>query len=243
VQLAIDIGNSYVKYALYKGEELLNAQKSDLEPVYLIKQLYEENPDIGAIIISSVRESLDADTIPIPETIHHVILDHETPIPIKNNYKTGETLGRDRIALAVAAAHKFPDKNVAIVDLGTCMTIDVVNKQSEYLGGIISPGLQMRFEAMHKGTANLPLIKFENQKIPKTIGDSTQSCMESGAAHGMFMELIGTINDLKDEFDSLNVMLTGGDYKVFENELKIDIFADPNLVLRGLNQILLFNIE
>ena len=242
MQLCVDIGNTLVKTGLFEGFNLIESQVFNEEPVYVIKEIYEQHPEIEAIIISSVRKSLDIELIPIPETIHHILLDDETPLPILNRYESPKTLGRDRIALAVAAAAKFPKQNCLIIDAGTCLTMDIVNEMNEYLGGTISPGIKLRLKSLHDGTANLPLIDFDGL-VPEIIGKDTQSCMKSGSVNGMLNEINGAISRFEKEFDSLNIILTGGDSKLFDNELKSGIFADPKMVLRGLNQILLYNIE
>lgn len=242
MQLAVDIGNSRVKTGLFSGEELIEHRISDLEPVYAIKEWFDARDDIGAIILSSVRENLDIDLIPIPETIHHVMLDHETPIPLKNHYQTKESLGHDRIALAVGAWAVNEGGNSLIIDAGTCMTIEIVSAEGGYLGGIISPGMKMRMRAMHEQTARLPQVEFSG-KIPELIGKSTQECLLSGAVNGMLNEVKGTISELNKVFDDLKVIVTGGDAGIFADQLKSDIFAHPNLVLRGLNKILLHNLD
>ena len=242
MQLAVDIGNTRVKCGLFREKELLFSEVSEKEAVYAIKDIYEENPGITAIIISSVRESLDADLIPIPETIHHIILDHETPLPIKIDYGSPETLGHDRIALAVAANAIFPKKNSLVIDAGTCVTYDLISNEGIYLGGSIAPGVSLRLNAMHEGTARLPKVDFDSVEVD-SIGKNTVECMKSGAVNGLKNEIIGTISSFEKQFKDLQVLLTGGDIKVFDNELKSGFFADPNLVLRGLNYILLYNVE
>lgn len=242
MQLVIDIGNTRVKTGLFHGEELISNGVTDEEPVYAIKEYFDSPNEIEALIISSVRDSVDPDLIPIPETIHHVMFDHETELPIINKYESPKSLGLDRIALAVAAASLHPKQNVLVIDAGTCVTFDVVNRNGEYLGGIISPGIQLRLNAMHEGTSKLPQLKFDG-KLGDKIGKSTEGCMKSGAVNGMLNEVMGTIKAMDGEFEDLKILLTGGDAQIFDNELKSGIFADPNLVLRGLNKILLHNIE
>lgn len=242
MQLAVDIGNSRIKSALFNNNKLISSQVSDLDAVYVIKNYVDENPEINAIIISSVRKSIDPNLIPIPESIHHIMLDHETPLPIKNNYESPETLGHDRLALAVGATVHSPSCNCLVVDAGTCLTMDIIDDKGQYLGGTISPGIQLRLNSMHSGTANLPEIMFDHV-LPEQIGRDTIKCMKSGAVNGLINELRGTIKVLDTQFDNLQIIFTGGDAKIFDNELKSGIFADPNLLLRGLNQILLYNIE
>jgi type III pantothenate kinase len=242
VQLSVDIGNSRIKYAIFDGEKLIRSDNDGREAVYVVKDCFKQYPDIKAIIISSVNEQVQPDLIPIPETIHHVFLDHLTPIPLKNAYKSPETLGHDRIALAVAAHHQFPGQNALVIDIGTCVTFDLVDKNGIYIGGRISPGIGLRFSSMHHGTARLPLVELDVNSFPNLLGTDTRSCMESGVMQGLSNEIAGTIKQFEMEFKDLKIMMTGGDYKIFDKALKISIFADPNAVLRGLNQILLYNL-
>ncbi|MEQ8521822.1 MAG: type III pantothenate kinase, partial [Vicingaceae bacterium] len=164
------------------------------------------------------------------------------PVPIKSLYSSPETLGHDRIALAVAGSEKFPNCNTLIIDIGTCMTMDLVDSSGTYHGGAISPGMELRFRSMHEGTSRLPLVDFASKKLPDQIGKTTRECMESGVILGMAHEIRGTIKELNKEFEDLKVLLTGGQHHLFEVPLKNSIFADPNLVLRGLNHILLYNL-
>ena len=123
------------------------------------------------------------------------------------------------------------------------MTIELVTSEAIYKGGIISPGLQMRLDSMFHGTANLPQIKIDDLKEEPLLGYSTESCMISGALNGLKLELEGVISKFEKQYENLIVLITGGNYKHFEKQLKNSIFADPNLVLRGLNQILLYNLD
>jgi type III pantothenate kinase len=158
MQLVVDIGNTLTKAALFKDLELVQIFRTEKEPVYLIKEIYDANTEIGGLLISSVNKAIDADLIPIPETIHHVIFDHQTPVPLDNLYQSKETLGLDRMANAVAAKCGFPQKNVLVIDIGTCITYDLVTDKGTYPGGNISPGIRLRFEVLHSGTARLPLL-------------------------------------------------------------------------------------
>jgi type III pantothenate kinase len=135
----------------------------------------------------------------------------------------------------------FPKANCLVVDAGTCITCEFIDSQGKYWGGAISPGLSMRFKAMNTFTARLPLV--EPVDNPPLIGDSTVSSMQSGVIHGVVDELDGAIKRYSEKFDDLKVILTGGDCRFFENKLKASIFAVPELVLRGLNSILLYNIR
>lgn len=242
MQLCVDIGNTRVKTGLFRQDELIYHNVSDLEPVYVIKEAFDNNTEIKALIISSVRKDLDIELVPIPETIHHVLFDFETPLPIQNLYESKESLGPDRIALAAGAYAIFPGENCLIFDAGTCLTMEFINQRAEYLGGSISPGIQMRLDAMHRGTSKLPKVLLDKD-FKQELGKNTIDCMMSGAVNGIINEINGAIASFISEYKDLRIIVTGGDIKIFEKELKSTIFADPNLVLRGLNKILLHNIE
>ena len=162
-----------------------------------------------------------------------------TPIPIENLYLTKDTLGVDRLANAVAANSIFPQRNVLVVDCGTCVKYDFVNHKNQYLGGSISPGLQMRFKALNQFTGKLPLLKPEAH--PSLIGDSTETAITSGVINGLVAEIKGVIKSYTSIYENLTVILTGGDASFFDKELKSNIFVEPNLTLIGLNEILRYN--
>jgi type III pantothenate kinase len=169
------------------------------------------------------------------------MLDHKLPLPIKNNYGTPETLGVDRIAAVCGAQQIFPFQNCLVIDAGTCVTFDIIDKDGVYYGGAISPGMHMRFKAVHTFTARLPLIS----PVPeaKLIGDSTETSIQSGVINGMAAEMVGIIQRYQVKFNDLRVILCGGDTLFFENKLKASIFASPELVLVGLNSILIYNVS
>jgi type III pantothenate kinase len=192
------------------------------------------------MIISSVKNDKDVISKLIQER-HFIYLDHFTPLPISINYLTPQTLGMDRLAAIVGGFSQF-EKNVLVIDIGTCVTYDYLDHQSVYQGGAISPGLQMRMRAMSHYTSQLPDISQHWENIPlEELGKSTQGCLMVGAFEGLLKEIEGFIDDYKKDNGELHVILTGGDSKYFESKLKATIFADFNLVLTGLNTILNFN--
>jgi type III pantothenate kinase len=193
------------------------------------------------MIISSVKE--DATKLLSLETRaqHKMVLDHTLPIPIVNLYATPASLGVDRLAGVCGARQIFPLQHCLVIDAGTCITYDLLDKEGNYHGGSISPGLVMRFKALHTFTAKLPLI------VPKTnvplIGDTTENAILSGVVNGLIAELDGIIDQYNKKFEGLRVILCGGDARFFENQLKASIFASPELVLIGLNSILNHNVN
>jgi type III pantothenate kinase len=157
-------------------------------------------------------------------------------LPIKLKYDTPKTLGADRICNAVAGFAAFPNRNVLIIDLGTCNKYDFIDQNGNYLGGSIAPGFKMRLDAMHKFTANLPGINPD--KTTEFIGKSTKSSMETGAFWGVIGEIKELVRQYQNGFSDIIVLATGGNLYFFEEVLKNFIFADQNLTLKGLNSIL-----
>ncbi|RYF69442.1 MAG: type III pantothenate kinase, partial [Cytophagaceae bacterium] len=169
----------------------------------------------------------------------------DLPIPIRNAYETPRTLGADRLAAAVGAASLFPAQNCLILDLGTCITADFVSADGTFQGGLISPGLRMRLQAMHTFTARLPML--DNvpgaEAWPPLTASNTREAMLSGAMNGMALELAGIIEEYTNRYTDLRVIVCGGDGPLFINRLKPGIFAVPELVLQGLNRIMLTNLQ
>lgn len=165
-----------------------------------------------------------------------------TPIPFKNCYQSAATLGSDRIAAAVGAFTLYPSCNVLVIDAGTCIKYNFTNNHNEYLGGGISPGLQMRFKALHQFTSKLPLVEFNSETI-SLIGNTTQQSIISGVVKGTIAEIDGIINEYKNQYPDLVCVITGGDSEYLCKQLKNSIFANQNLVLKGLNDILNYNLE
>jgi type III pantothenate kinase len=168
------------------------------------------------------------------------MLDHQTPLPLTNNYRTPETLGKDRLACAAGAAFLFPKKDVLVIDAGTCIKYEFVSHRGIYEGGAISPGLEMRFNALHTFTDKLPLLHPATEA--PLIGNDTRDAILSGIMKGTLLEIRGFIKEYEILFPELQLIITGGDASFFDKQLKNSIFADPFLVLRGLNFILRHNV-
>ena len=168
-----------------------------------------------------------------------ILINYKTSLPIKSLYKTPKTLGNDRIALVTAANFLYKNKDVIIIDAGTCITIDFLNKNAEYLGGRISPGLSMRFRSLNTFTDKLPLNKLE--KSTSFFGNDTDSAINSGVQRGVLSELDQIIYEYNELNPNAIVILCGGDAFYLQKELKSTIFVNQNLVLIGLNEILDYN--
>jgi type III pantothenate kinase len=232
--IAVDVGNTRIKWALFEDGNLssVNRINSGLDDQF-------HWPDYDQMIISSVRNL--SDSLKIPETKKPLWLSHETPVPIQLDYSTPETLGLDRIAAAVGAWSLFPDQNCLVIDLGTCITFDLVTSDGIFRGGAIAPGLHMRLQAMHEFTDKLPLVKTGETINDSFPAKSTKESLFVGAEMGVLHEIEGYISRLQKENDNLCVILTGGDASFFESKVKAPIFVRPELNLWGLNRILLYN--
>ncbi len=242
MNLVIDIGNSRSKVYLFKSDETMASYVIDLAIFPVVKKLLEENQDIRKAIISSTRDYDDHLRIlldQLPEGWTE--LTSETELPIINKYKTPRTLGKDRLAAVVGAHSMFPDKNVLVIDAGTAVTFDFINERGEYLGGSISPGLEMRFKALHHFTGKLPLLnpRYEYE-FP---GDTTEEAIVSGVEQGMMFEIEAYIAHFKKNYKNLEVIFTGGDANFFDSKLKNSFFVCSNLVAFGLNRILNHNAK
>ncbi|WP_299101939.1 type III pantothenate kinase [uncultured Winogradskyella sp.] len=240
MNLIVDVGNTYVKFAVFNSKNLmckLSFELNEFKKQY--KKLKKSYPKVDNAIISSVGFLSKTDIEVIKTDMPVIELSSRTKMPYKNRYATPQTLGVDRMALASASADQFPNNNVLIIDAGTCITYDFVNTDNEYLGGAISPGIRLRYKTLNNLTANLPLL---DSKMPENIiGDSTESSIHSGVIFGVIKEIDGIIDQYMADYSDLTVILTGGDTKFLSNQLKNTIFANSNFLLEGLDFILEYN--
>lgn len=238
--LILDFGNTYKKVAIVNdGKQIYFVSKETWSLSDIIQ--IEEKYSFQRVIFSSVVEK-DSDLENYIQSKYLVIkLSSTTPIPIINNYKTVETLGYDRLACAVAANHFFTDRDCLIIQMGTCITYDFINKNAGYLGGSISPGLTMRIKSLHQFTKKLPKVTYK--PISFLIGDTTENSILSGVINGIINECNGFISQYKKNYPKLKVIVTGGDMPYFEKLLQNEIVTYPNLVLLGLSIILNYNVE
>jgi type III pantothenate kinase len=235
MNLVIDSGNTRFKAAIFSGTNL--GEKHSFLNKEELKSFLNHHTFESAIV-SSV--SFDGNEIlNWIKASKKILLTHLLALPIQIKYKTPETLGVDRIAAVCGVVDIFPNKNTLVIDAGTAITYDFVDSQRNYEGGSISPGIKMRFESLHTFTERLPLVAKEGD-LPLT-GNTTETCIRSGVLNGVIAEVEGTINNYKQLYPDLGVVLCGGDSFFFENKLKPTIFATPDLVLSGLNRILLHN--
>ncbi|WP_136482019.1 type III pantothenate kinase [Cognatitamlana onchidii] len=239
MNLIVDVGNSFVKLAVFQEGVLKHKRIVDIENVLYHVKAIKENYAIDRAIISSVGKLNTIDLQEIRRSFTLLLLDFKTKVPFKNLYATPKTLGVDRMALASASVKIYPNENTLIIDAGTCITFDFVDRSNHYLGGAISPGISMRYQALHNLTAKLPLLK---PMLPEhLIGRSTNTSMHSGVVNGVLNEIDGTIEMYKLKYPDLTVILTGGDANFLSKQLKSSIFANSNFLLEGLDYILEFN--
>ena len=239
MHLIIDIGNTSAKVAVFsQGEmkDMIRCSNQSLKELDAFCQTYPIRKGIWASVISlseEVKHQLQQQPFPMME------FTYQTPIPIRNLYRTPQTLGVDRLAAVIAAYTTKPHHPALVIDAGTCITYDFIDEHGQYLGGNISPGMEMRLKALHEFTSKLPKIEASGET--PLYGYSTETAIRSGVIRGIEHEISGYIQHLKKNYPSLLVFLTGGNDFSFDTNLKSGIFADGFLVLKGLNRILDYN--
>jgi type III pantothenate kinase len=240
MNLTIDMGNTRVKYAVFDGGTVVSDGCSEEFDEAVIDRILAAHPGITQAIVATTRGPVDDTVALVRRRIGRCLrLSPQLPLPIRNGYTTPETLGEDRLAAAVGAASLYPGRNLLIVDFGTAITIDQVSADGVFRGGNISPGMQMRYKALHQFTGRLPLIDSNGRKLP--MGRDTETAIRAGVMKGMEYEISGYIESMKHKYPELLVFLTGGDDFSFDTNVKSVIFADRFLVLKGLNRILNYN--
>lgn len=239
MNLIIDIGNSTCKLAVFHQGEMIEVLRCSHHFQTELTMLCDKHP---------IRQGIISSVISLNDEIHSLIhscpfpileFNYKTPIPIKNLYQTPETLGMDRLAAVIAAQHIHPNRQILIIDAGTCITYDIIDELGQYHGGNISPGMEMRLKSLHTFTDKLPKVQ-ANGEIPQ-YGYSTETAIRAGVIRGIEYEMSGYIRQLQKNYPELLVFLTGGNEFSFETNLKNTIFADGFLVLKGLNRILEHN--
>ncbi|WP_185969028.1 type III pantothenate kinase [Carboxylicivirga sp. M1479] len=242
MNLVIDRGNTQVKFGIFDQCQLLHFDHSnflDKQTIYKLRDSF----DIKQIIVSSVVKELHQELIDnlLAFEVPILELDTDTPLPFTWFYKTKSSIGKDRLAAVAGAMELYPKNNLLVFDAGTAITYELINKQHQFLGGNISPGMQMRFKALNHFTSKLPLLnKNEEANI---IGESTNEAIQAGVQNGVIFEIEGIINHLSNQHKNLKTIITGGDAEFFARKLKNPIFVHPNLVLIGLNRILEYNAQ
>ncbi|BAX80632.1 type III pantothenate kinase [Labilibaculum antarcticum] len=241
MNLIVDIGNSQIKAGFFENNQLVKLEISTLGEMEFISDLITKHENICNVIISSVRkyprELISALKLKCKTVL---FFNSEIQTPLENLYESKSTLGYDRLAACTGAHGLHEGKNILIIDAGTAITFDFVNEKGQYLGGCISPGLKMRFKALHEFTQKLPeLTKNENFNL---IGKNTNDAIISGVQNGLIFEIDAYVKNLKSKHSDLQVIITGGDACFLNKLLKNQADFHPEIVLQGLNIILEFNL-
>jgi type III pantothenate kinase len=232
--LCFDFGNTRKKVAVFNEDEIDKAIVLNDDTAETIQSLIDTYQPRKSILSSVIDHNTAIEELLAAKTKFHK-LSHLTKLAFTSPVGKPETIGADRLALAAAAVHFYPKKNNLVIGMGSCVTYNFINKYHEFLGGAISPGMEMRLKAMHQFTAKLPLIKADSN-VP-LIGYDTNTNLLTGAVLGMAKEMDGFIDAYKERFGNFNVLLTGGDLVHLAYHLKNKIFADPDLIFKGLYAI------
>jgi type III pantothenate kinase len=242
ITLSVDVGNTRAKVGIFENNALQQVDIFSTQELLKIPKNYEY--DYAIVSSVDVLPSLFSQAFGKKKLF---LLNHQTKIPFVNAYQTPNTLGSDRLAAIAGAYALYPRKNVLVIDLGSCITYDFIDNNARYLGGGISPGLQMRLKAMHTFTAKLPLVNVDltaktGEDIP-LIGNNTTSSLISGAIMGAAAEITQMIRMYSNKFADLQIILCGGDATFLTKQIPVKTRVIPDLVLAGLNSILLYNLN
>lgn len=240
--LAIDVGNTRIKVAVFEKDSLLDQDAFDkTEAVNRFLKILEKYTQIENAVLSRVG-FLDETVLKWLESrLQLHVITSDSVMPFQNRYETPKTLGIDRMVLASGAVFQYPKQNRLIIDSGTCITYDFIDADDNYLGGAISPGLRLRYESLHNYTAKLPLLTLENPS--GLIGGSTKQSIHSGVVNGFLCEVDGFIERYRQQYQVLTVILTGGDTDFLAKSVKNTIFANPNFLLESLNHLYQYTIN
>lgn len=232
--LCFDFGNTRKKAAIFKKAALQEVIVMDDDSSATINGLIDTYKPSKSILSSVIDHNPAMEDILSSRSKFHK-LSHLTRLAFTTPVGKPETIGADRLALCAAAVRFYPKKNNLVIGMGTCITYNFINKYHEFLGGAISPGLEMRFKAMQQFTAKLPLAK-PDSNVP-LFGYDTNTNLQTGAVLGMAKEVDGFIDAYQEKYRNFNVLLTGGDIVFLASHLKNKIFADPELIFKGLYAI------
>lgn len=238
ITLCFDFGNTRLKYAVFKERELQFVEVlNDAEPVTIARLLQQIQPQ-KSILSSVINHNIEIENILSEHSRFH-LLSNFTRLPFTAPVTKPETIGADRLALSAGAVSFFPGKHNLVIGLGTCITYNFISKYNQFLGGGISPGMEMRLKSLKDYTAKLPLVKAD-WNFP-LVGYDTKTNITSGVILGMAKEIDGIIDAYSERYSNFNVLLTGGDSPYFAQVLKNKIFADPHLIYKGLYAISEYN--
>lgn len=234
--LVIDMGNTLVKLAVFQDDKMIDFVSKETLSLPFLKDFFEKY-QIDNSIVSSVSWSRRDVTLFLERESNFIEFNYETYKELKIAYDTPRTLGKDRIAAAIGALTVEPDSDLLVIDIGSCVTYDLVTRDGTFCGGNIAPGLYMRLKAMHDYTANLPLVTIEER--PETfIGKDTRSAILNGAYWGIIAEINSFYDRISQEYPDVKVILTGGEANYFADSIKPRNFVKDNLVSIGLNRVI-----
>ena len=237
MNLLIDIGNSLTKIAVFNKAKIITEFKIKKIDLNFIKDIVKDNKIINCAI-SNVGPRIVDLYIFLEENTNLYIFDDKINLPFLNPYKKG-IVGDDRLALILAASHEYPNDNVLIIDMGTCITYDIKTSKNLYQAGGISPGLMLRLDSLSRGAFNLNEVK---PNYPKSsIADDTETSINIGVLLGIENEINGFINNYKNEYNNLKVIISGGDSDFLYGKLKNTIFTNSNFIYKGLNYLIEYN--
>lgn len=241
MNLVLDLGNTAFKWAIFDDKNLIFRGKLDYSNVVFEFPEWSKY-DIKQVAVSTVIE-IPYQLKKILEAFDFVLnINHNVSLPIKNSYQTPGSLGVDRLVNAVAARYLSDKQETLVIDCGTCLKIDLSTLENGFVGGSISPGINMRYEALHNYTHKLPSLKPMN--FNKLTGISTNDSIHNGVICGINNEILGSIENYEREFPDIHIIITGGDLCYLEKITeKKAIFVEPDLTLIGINLILLHNIQ
>ncbi len=238
ITICFDFGNTRLKAAIFKGPEFIKEFVLADASASTIEQLIIEYQPSKSILSSVIIHPPEMEDLLSSRTRFHK-LSYSSKLPITTPVGKPETIGADRLALVSASVHLFPKQHNLSIALGSCITYNFINNKHEFLGGSISPGMTMRFRSMNEFTALLPIVKPQHN-FP-LVGYDTKTNLLSGVILGMAKEIDGIIDAYSLKYNNFNVLLTGGDMAFFVPHLKNKIFADPNLIFKGLYAISEYN--
>ncbi|MBA9075990.1 MULTISPECIES: type III pantothenate kinase [Rufibacter] len=237
LNLVIDRGNTRIKAGLFEDGHLVRQVACASFPA-LAQEL------AGVSVQHAITSSVSSEPVELgkylPVAGETLVMSNQLPLPLNNNYGTPHTLGVDRLAAAVGAQVLFKDRHCLVIDAGTCITYDLLEANGTYQGGSISPGIGLRYQAVHAFTGKLPLL--EGHELPPRPGKTTEEAIRGGILYGVLAEAEAMIQYYDSQYKPLTVILCGGDAPFFESTVKARIFVIPELVLIGLNRILEYNV-
>jgi len=241
VNLIIDQGNTVTKVGLFDKDTLLRTNMFETFDVTTCVDFLSRNK-VNKCIYSTVTNIIDEVYGHLCNKISDFLFfDKNISLPIKSIYQTPDTLGSDRLAAVAGANELFPENNILVIDAGTAITYDFIDNNGIFQGGNISPGIKQRFKALHTFTDKLPMV--DRHGLLPDLGYNTDTSIRTGVVKGVLYEINSYINEYKLRYTNIQVFLTGGHCDLIKSQLKNNIFVEPNLVLKGLNRILNYNVS